>query len=479
MHWLDFSVLILYVGLLIGFGFYRTKQSGKDPEEFLLAGRKLSLPGFVVTLVATWYGGILGIGENTYSYGIQTWFIFGLPYYIFAILFAFLIAGRINETKFISIPDQFHGRFGKTAGVVSALYILFLASPAPYILSIGILLQFTTGLSFGLSLLMATGLSLSYIWIGGFKAVVRTDGLQFGFMFVGFLLLLIFSMKSSGPISELVLPVSHLNITGGASIQYIVVWFFIALWTFVDPGFYQRCAAAKSPQTAKKGILISIGFWFIFDMLTLSTGLYAKALLTAGDPLFAYPRLGAMVLPPLAYGIFITGLLATIMSTIDSLGLISAITFGRDILWRIQSPTSTDKLKWNNESTIFVRKGLIITAFIALILAFSIPSVVKLWYGLGSILVPGLVLPFLISFKNNRPKENILLMMVSPVLVSIFWILLGKLLNGYPFGLEPFYPGILTSVLVYVIKVKNRKTPFTIHPAPASYVEALSISGTI
>jgi len=455
MHWLDFSVLILYVGLLIGFGFYRTKQSGKDPEEFLLAGRKLSLPGFVVTLVATWYGGILGIGENTYSYGIQTWFIFGLPYYIFAILFAFLIAGRINETKFISIPDQFHGRFGKTAGVVSALYILFLASPAPYILSIGILLQFTTGLSFGLSLLMATGLSLSYIWIGGFKAVVRTDGLQFGFMFVGFILLLIFSMKSSGPISEIVLPVSHLNITGGASIQYIVVWFFIALWTFVDPGFYQRCAAAKSPQTAKKGILISIGFWLIFDMLTLSTGLYAKALLTAGDPLFAYPRLGAMVLPPLAYGIFITGLLATIMSTIDSLGLISAITFGRDILWRIQSPTSTDKLKWNNESTIFVRKGLIITAFIALILAFSIPSVVKLWYGLGSILVPGLVLPFLISFKNNRPKENILLMMVSPVLVSIFWILLGKLLNGYPFGLEPFYPGILTSVLVYVIKVKN------------------------
>ncbi|MDC0235035.1 hypothetical protein OAK09_01690, partial [Candidatus Marinimicrobia bacterium] len=138
------------------------------------------------------------------------------------------------------MPDQFHGRYGKTAGVVSALYILFLANPAPYILSIGILLQFTTGLSFGLSLLMATGLSLSYIWIGGFKAVVRTDGLQFGFMFMGFLLLLIFSMKSSGPISELVLPVSHLNITGGASIQYIVVWFFIALWTFVDPGFYQR-----------------------------------------------------------------------------------------------------------------------------------------------------------------------------------------------------------------------------------------------
>ena len=100
MHWLDFSVLILYVGLLIGFGFYRTKQSGKDPEEFLLAGRKLSLPGFVVTLVATWYGGILGIGENTYSYGIQTWFIFAFPYYIFATVYAIWISEKIWKKCF-------------------------------------------------------------------------------------------------------------------------------------------------------------------------------------------------------------------------------------------------------------------------------------------------------------------------------------------------------------------------------------------
>jgi len=455
MHWLDFFVLIFYVGLLIGFGFYRTKQSGEDPEEYLLAGRKLSLPGFVVSLVATWYGGILGIGENTYSYGIQTWFIFGFPYYIFSFIFAFFIAGKINRLKTISLPDQFHERYGKTAGVVSALYILALASPAPYILSIGILLQFTTGLSFGFSLIIATGISLSYIWMGGFKAVVRTDMFQFGFMFVGFLLLLIFSIKIGGPISGLLLPETHLKITGGASLQYMLVWFFIALWTFVDPGFYQRCAAAKSPETAKKGILISIGFWFIFDMLTLSTGLYAKALLSGGDPLFAYPSLGALVLPPLAYGIFITGLLATIMSTIDSLGLISAITFGRDILWRIQSPTTKNKKSWNKASTSFVRKGLGITAFIALGLAFSVPSVVSLWYALGSLLVPGLVFPFLLSFKINRPKTGIVSMMVGPVLVGIIWMILGKFLNGYPLGLEPFYPGILTSGLIYVIKVKN------------------------
>ena len=460
MHWLDLSVLVLYTCLLIGFGFYRSKESGKDPEEYLLAGRKLSLPGFVATLVATWYGGILGIGENTYAYGVQTWFILGFPYYVFAVLYALFIAGRINKTKCISLPDQFHKRFGKTAGIISAIYILALASPAPYILSIGILLQFTTGLSLALSLIIAVGLSLSYIWLGGFKAVVRTDLLQFGFMFLGFILLLIFSMKSAGTFLEATsnLPESHLNPTGGASIQYILVWFFIALWTFVDPGFYQRCAAAKSPKTAQTGILISIGFWFIFDILTISTGLYAKALLSPGDPLLAYPRLGAMVLPPLAYGIFITGLLSTIMSTIDSLGLISAITFGRDIIWRIQTPANSAQKSWSNASNRFVQKGLVVTALIALGLAFSIPSVVKLWYVLGSILVPGLVLPFLLSFSAKKLSgPDIVTMMVLPVLVSAIWTISGKIMDGYPLNLEPFYPGILTSGLIYGLKVTHGK----------------------
>ena len=458
MHWLDVSILIIYLGALVMLGFIRSNHSNKDPEDYLLAGRKLSLPGFVVTLVATWYGGILGMGENTYSFGVQTWFIFALPYYIFALLFALFIAGRINQAKYISLPDQFHNRYGKTAGVISALYILVLASPAPYILSIGILLQFITGLSFGISLIIATTISMSYIFTGGFNAVVRTDKLQFGFMFLGFALLLIYSIKVFGGYSQLAmsLPKSHLSITGGASLQYIVVWFFIAIWTFVDPGFYQRCAAAKSPKTAQKGIIISIIFWFLFDILTLSTGLYAKAMLSGVDPLFAYPRLGALVLPPIAYGIFITGLLATIMSTIDSLGMISAITFGRDILWQIKTPSSK-KDSWDNESTSLIHKGLGVTSFIALALAFSIPSVVKLWYNLGSIIVPGLVVPFLLSFKKNRPQDGIILMMICPALVSILWISAASLVGDYPFNIEPFYPGILTSGLIYGWKVKNGK----------------------
>ena len=146
------------------------------------------------------------------------------------------------------------------------------------------------------------------------------------------------------------------------------------------------------------------------------------------------------------------------MSTIDSLGLISAITFGRDIIWRIQTPANSDQKSWTNASNGLVRKGLVVTGLIALGLAVSIPSVVKLWYVLGSILVPGLVLPFFLSFSSKRLSgSDIIAIMILPVLMSIIWTISGKIMDGYPLNLEPFYPGILTSGLIYGLKVTHGK----------------------
>jgi len=451
VHYLDWLAIGGYIVLLLWLGFYKSTKK-EDDKDFILAGRKLSLPGFVATLVATWYGGILGVGENTYNYGIQTWFIFALPYYVFGLLFAVFLAPRIRNLPHRSIPDHFKHHFGHSAGIVSALLILILASPAPYILSLGILLQHTVGWSLQSAILISTGLSLVYIWFGGFRSVVRTDMLQFVFMFTGFILLFVFAWNlSDAPLSLIsTLPDRYFDPTGGNSIQYILVWFFIAMWTFIDPGFYQRTAAARSPAIAKKGILISIGFWFIFDILTITTGLYAMALFPNQDAAMAYPELASRILPPFVYGIFLVGLFSTIMSTIDSNGLISAITFGRDILLRIQQ-----KEEKVNE-TEYIRKGLVVMAFIAVLFAIGIPSIVRLWYVIGSIIVPGILLPFLITFTQTKLKaDKIILTMIFPVITAIFWFLYGHFSGHYPLAIEPFYPGLLVSLFLIIISVRK------------------------
>ena len=52
--------------------------------EYLLAGRRLTLWPFVATLVSTWYGGVLGVGEYSFRHGISNWLVMGVPYYLAA-----------------------------------------------------------------------------------------------------------------------------------------------------------------------------------------------------------------------------------------------------------------------------------------------------------------------------------------------------------------------------------------------------------
>ena len=453
LHFLDWAIITTYFLFILWVGVFKFKKKLKTENEFILSGRKLSLVGFIATLVTTWYGGILGIGENTLLYGIQTWFIFALPYYFFAVIYAFLVAPRIREKGFLSLPDHFYNNFGEQAGITSALIISFLASPAPYILSLGIIFQFLFGIELGPSLLLSTFISIIYIWNGGFSAIVVTDRIQFILMFIGFISLFTFLFIANGSPIKLVysLPVTMMDPLGGNSLQYLFVWFFIASWTFIDPGFYQRCSAAENPDTAKKGILFSIFFWAIFDFLTLICGLYAIGTIPPEKALLTYPLLALEVLPSGFLGIFLIGIVATIMSTIDSLSLLSAITFGRDILWRIETNKSTFS------PISYIKKGLIIISFFSLVISYLLPSVVALFYTLGSLLIPGLILPFLYSLKqgNQLKNKNITAWMVLPIFVSAFWFILSKLMEQPPFRIEPFYPGMATSFLYYIIKNKG------------------------
>ena len=452
LHYLDWLIMGGYFVALVRIGFFRSGSIKENQNEFILSGRRLSLPGFIATLVTTWYGAILGIGENTYLHGIQTWFIFALPYYVFAAIYAVWVANQVRQQKQFSIPDHFRKSYGKTTGIISAILILFLSSPAPYILSMGVLLQFIFGIKLGWALIISTVYSVAYVYNGGFRAVVRTDYFQFILMFLGFGFLFIFLWRSAVSPFELFrgLPAIHTQPLGGHSLQYVLVWFFIALWTIVDPGFFQRCAAAESPEIARKGILISIGFWFVFDCLTIITGLYAFILVIPESPIMSFPVMAAEVLPPILLGLFLVGIFATIMSTIDSFCLINAITLGRDILWRIQAS------KTKRYPTPFIKEGLVITAFLSIVLAFSLPSVVRLFYTLGSILIPGLILPFLFALNRKKVSEDLAnLWVLLPVLVSFIWVLVSKINDTILWNIEPFYPGMAVSIFLSIFIIKK------------------------
>jgi len=458
-----YFALVLLIGILAG----RRQRGGHhhpgagEITEFLLAGRSLTTPVFVMTLVSTWYGGILGVGEFSYRYGISNWVVQGAPYYVFAAVFALLLAKRVRATNFVTIPDKLQQSYGKKTALLGALLTFLLMTPAPYVLMIGVLLQMVSGWDLWICVLLGTAATTAYLAFGGFRSDVNTDVFEFFLMFLGFSVIIPFAVVKFGGFEFIRshVPALHLTWNGGNPPQFIVVWFFIALWTLVDPSFHQRCYAAKSGEVAQRGILISIIFWVIFDAMTATAGLYARAALPNLDqPVMAYPMLAELTLPPVAKGLFYVGMLATIMSTLNTLTFVSATTLGRDIVLRLRDRIGdAGELRWT-------RWGLLLTGALSVGLALAIPSVITLWYVVGTAIIPGLLIPLVTSYFTRltvKPRFAFASMLCG-WLTATGWLLAGWPEHSgsaaqYPLGIEPMYPGMAVSMLVWIFGMMDRK----------------------
>ncbi len=400
LHPADIVVLVAYAILQtwIGVRLTRHKRDSDSATSFLLDGRRLTLPAFIASLVCTWYGGILGVGEFTYQYGISNWVVFGIPYYLWAGVFAWKLAARARRTRYVSISDHLYESYGKAAGITGTALVFLLTVPAAYVLMLGVIARLFFGWPLWVGVVGGALLSVGYVYVGGFRSVVRTDLFQFVLMFGGFALILPFCIINFGGWEFLRahVPAGHFSWHGGNTIQYILVWYLIATTTLIEPAFYQRCYAAKSEAVARRGIGYSIAFWCFFDFLTTSTGLYARAILPElADPVAAFPALAATVLPPVVLGLFLTGLLSTVMSTVDSYAFLAGIALGRDLIWRNFGKGDETKIQ------PLVRIGLWVSAALSVGLALLSQSVVGLWHDLGTIGAPALVVPLLATFSQK------------------------------------------------------------------------------
>jgi SSS family solute:Na+ symporter len=447
---IDLIIISLFFFTVLLIGFISGKKAKNDPDEYLLNGRKVGLFVFILTNVSTWYGGILGIGEFTYRYGLESWFTQGLPYYIFAFLFALFFAKKVRAAKLFTIPDKLSQVYGKKTALISAFIVFVLVSPAPYLLMTANLLRLIFKTNTIVSLLLALTLSLIYLFKGGYRSDLYANVFQFFVMFAGFIIIVIISYFSFGGYGylEMHLPANHLKITGGASPVYLIVWFLIALWTFADPGFHQRSYAAKSGSVAVKGILISIIFFALFDFLTTTTGLYARASLPdLSQPVLSFPLFAEKALSPGIKGFFYAALFATIMSTLNSFLFLSGTTIGRDFIFRLFPHSEERRLK------LYTIIGLIISGIISVILAYFIPSVIEIWYLIGSVCIPGIILAVISAYypKFKISSGFMIAEMITTVGASIAWYYLRNNFSTIPVIniLEPMIIGLFFALTIH------------------------------
>ena len=321
-----FIFFIVYLIILLAVALYVSrKQSIKG---YLLNNRKTSTFLLVLSNVATYIGAGATVfvvsemarGNLLSSLGLAL----GIP--LSFVLFG-LIAGKIRKsgTDFntTTISDFFNIKFGRSNRILMS--ILQLVSIA---LTIGIqvvavswLIAHVLGISYLLAVILLFSISSIYSAIGGLKADIITDAIQFFIIALLFVILVFFIQMSPNFGTDIIGAFNNMSdlITDKMILPFILLLVVMSVNLITQPTNWQLALSARDEHSIKKSCWWAAGITFIIQMMVLFFGLYAfgtMANLSNHD--LAFFQLIQNTMPKWLAGLGFAGLLAISMSSLDS-----------------------------------------------------------------------------------------------------------------------------------------------------------------
>ena len=440
MHVIDYIIISIYLAGMVGVGLWFAKKH-TDFDDFFLAGRSLTTPLLITTLISTYYGVDVLFGDSQLGFtdGVVAWFAYARPTYAFFLIAAFLLAQRLRKEDFKSLPDILDKYYGRNTRYVSAVTSFIYSLPALSLYGFGMLGDVILGWEPIIGMLVLGGIGLVYTLTGGFWAVVLTDSIQFVMMCVVLALAFPFAMNLIGGFDSMVekLPSSYFDTMGDLSIWLIIIYASTGLAILVEPTFYQRIFAAKSYKNVRNALVIGIFIWGSYDWIITILAMAAKTgtlMKIMGDPIIdpgvapdaALLSIMVAALPVGALGLFMAGVLSTEMSTLDSYCLVAGGNVAYDIYKPAFKPDATD-----DELIRTTRYGILLSWLLGFAMAVSFEQMLGLWVFMASILISSTMTPILLGIyvpSFRKPLAGFLsagLGLLSTIILNIYIMMTG------------------------------------------------------
>ena len=440
MHAIDYIIISIYLIGMVGVGLWFAKKH-TDFDDFFLAGRSLTTPLLITTLISTYYGVDVLFGDSQLGFtdGVVAWFGYARPTYAFFLIAAFLLAQRLRKEDFKSLPDILDKYYGKNTRYVSAVTSFIYSLPALSLYGFGMLGDVILGWEPIIGMLVLGGIGLVYTLTGGFWAVVLTDSIQFVMMCLVLALAFPFAMNLIGGFDSMVekLPSSYFYTMGDLSIWLIIIYASTGLAILVEPTFYQRIFAAKSYKNVRNALVIGIFIWGSYDWIITILAMAAKTgtlMKIMGNPIIdpgvapdaALLTIMVAALPVGALGLFMAGVLSTEMSTLDSYCLVAGGNVAYDIYKPAFKPDATD-----DELIKTTRYGILLSWLLGFAMAVSFEQMLGLWVFMASILISSTMIPILLGIyvpSFRKPLAGFLsagLGLLSTIILNIYIMMTG------------------------------------------------------
>ena len=180
---IDYLIIFLYLTMLVSIGFYAYKRDSSY-EDFILAGRGMTTPMLISTMVSTYYGLdiLFGSSEMAFNDGLMAFFGYALSTLVFYLFIAFYMADKLRSANFISLPEILEKAYGRKTSSIGAVSSMVYCLPTTSLFALGRVSEFVFGIDAHYGAFILGGIALAYTLLGGLKAVAITDTIQFSLM---------------------------------------------------------------------------------------------------------------------------------------------------------------------------------------------------------------------------------------------------------------------------------------------------------
>ena len=467
-----YTVLVLYLGIMAFIGWYAGRKTNNIGDFFVLSGKA----GVVVSGIAYFstqfsMGTFLGTPGTIYGVGYAGMAI-SVPGAVFCMILPALLIGRKlitlgHKYGFLTMADYLTDRYHSKnmSGVLGVMMLFFLVPMmGAQIIGAGVIVHVFTGLPEWVGVVGMGIIVILYCMSGGMKGAMMTDVIQGSLMIATAVVTFIVSVVMGGGFSNINHTLQSMNeayLTFPGANGYMPWTYYVSnivLWSFFtmgQPHLFTKFFAMKDHKTMFKAILLgTAGMFFSATLIEWAgvNGIASIQNIEKADQII--PMILQRGMNPFLASIFIAGIVAAGMSTIDGILVTTTGAVTRDIYQKIINKDATDESVMKMSKVVTVIIGIIVICFGV----FQPGSIFEInlfaFSGMAIFVVPIL---FGIYWKKATAKGAIASVIVG--IISLLLFTLNPSVKALAMGFHALFPTTIIASIVMIVVSKFTKTP--------------------
>lgn len=467
-----YTVLVLYLGIMAFIGWYAGRKTNNIGDFFVLSGKA----GVVVSGIAYFstqfsMGTFLGTPGTIYGVGYAGMAI-SVPGAVFCMILPALLIGRKlitlgHKYGFLTMADYLTDRYHSKnmSGVLGVMMLFFLVPMmGAQIIGAGVIVHVFTGLPEWVGVVGMGIIVILYCMTGGMKGAMMTDVIQGSLMIATAVVTFIVSIVMGGGFSNINHTLQSMNeayLTFPGANGYMPWTYYIsniALWSFFtmgQPHLFTKFFAMKDHKTMFKAILLgTAGMFFSATLIEWAgvNGIASIQNIEKADQII--PMILQRGMNPFLASIFIAGIVAAGMSTIDGILVTTTGAVTRDIYQKIINKNATDEAVMSLSKVVTVIIGIVVICFGV----FQPGSIFEInlfaFSGMAIFVVPIL---FGIYWKKATAKGAIASVIVG--IISLLLFTLNPSVKALAMGFHALFPTTIIASIVMIVVSKFTETP--------------------